>query len=118
MFLYCCYQEVQSSSTNVGTYMTHVSGTSILYLVICKLIGSVLAPQLQFLSHARNVASLPFFYKYFDCNCSDELSTFVPRFHKFKLRTKFAAQSHQVTVKMLTCNRTFYAYATLFQVPA
>ena len=75
---------------------------------ICNLIGPDISSKLQSLSHRRNVASLSLFYKYFNGQCSQELSDLVPSLRKFTINTRFFKSQHIYTVSIPRCRSTTY----------
>lgn len=97
---YCCY--IWSSAT---THYLEILDK--IQRSVCN--DSDLASRLQSLSHRRDVVSLCLFYKYFCGNCSDVLSSLVPRLHEFKRTTKLTTRSHRFTVEITRCSRMFYS---------
>lgn len=90
-------------------YSCHIcSGTGVVHLAIldkiqrhiCNLIDLDQTTQLRSPSHHPHVASICFFYKYFQSTCFDEPSCLVPRLHKCNRDTRSAIRSHCLTVEL------------------
>lgn len=58
---------------------------------------------------------LSIFYKYFHCNCYDELSALVLRLGKFNSTLIMAARFHYFIVEIFKCNRKSYSNSFFFR---
>ena len=101
-----------------GVWFSYLGGsthTALLYKVeskVFRLINSLpLTDCLDFLSHRRNIASLPIFYRYFHAACSSEFANCMPSQLSRPRCTRRSTSSHPYSVHLPNARVNLYLHS-------